>query len=85
MTSDTKVGLLRLDINGGEHRNKDGTIVSGNHLHILTNAVGDLDAIEFDLDNKNLETLCLEFLDHFKVIDLDEIGFEHIEKMRLFN
>ena len=39
--------LLRLDVNASPHTNPDGTIVSGNHLHIYREGFGDKFAIEF--------------------------------------
>lgn len=64
--------LLRLDLNGPPHTNPDGTLVSGNHLHIIKEGYDDKFAIEVP-DNliakdNNVQTL-INFLEYCKIIN----------------
>lgn len=62
--------LIRLDLNGPHHRNPDGTIVSGNHLHVAREGYDDRFAIEIPNNFVNLldpiKTL-IDFLNYCKV------------------
>ena len=42
-------GLLRIDINGREHKNPDGSLVSCPHIHMRIKDTGAWDAYAFDL------------------------------------
>lgn len=74
MTSETKVGLLRLDV--GEtliHKNMDGKLVKGTHLHIYKKGIELADAIEINDNQRDLVDYCLYFLKEFKVEDIESI------------
>ena len=61
--------LLRLDVFGPEHTNPDGTIISGNHLHIFKDKLEMKEVIEFNINDKNLIDITLDFLNKFNVIN----------------
>ncbi len=69
--------LLRLDINGPEHTNPGGKVISGNHLHIYREDVHDKYAIEIPdefvhLDNP-ISTL-YDFLKYNNVVNPDDLS-----------
>lgn len=62
--------LIRLDITpNGKHRNPDGEIIEGNHLHIYSEEYGDRFAISFNSDNDDVFDNCLDFFEMFNIID----------------
>ena len=73
--------LLRLDIDGPEHTNPDGTKVSGNHLHIYREGYHDKIAIELppEIINPNdmYQTL-IDFLIYFKTTNTDELDMQTV-------
>ena len=75
--------LLRLDICSNEkaHKNPDGTIIYGSHLHVYNEINGDKEAIKFDKTDKRLTDDCLEFLEKFNVVEPANI----LIKPNLFN
>lgn len=60
--------LLRLDINPSPHRNPDNTIIYGSHLHIFREGYGTTYAFPFDVEDDNLVSNFIQFLDQFNVI-----------------
>jgi hypothetical protein len=77
--------LMRLDVNpSGKHRNPDGEMIDGTHLHVYTEEHGMTMAVPFDVNNKDLFELCIVFFERFNIIEpppfktyqqsLDDIG-----------
>lgn len=85
LTKDTKTCLMRLDTgdNSLRHRNPDGEIITGTHLHTFKEGYECGYAIPFDIENKNLVQYCIEFLKSINIIKVDDINV--IEKMTIFN
>lgn len=73
--------LLRLDINGPEHTNPDGKIISGNHMHLYQEEYGDRYAIELPQEIKNsndlIETL-IDFLSYFKACNIKNLEIQEV-------
>lgn len=69
--------LLRLDINGPEHTNPGGKVISGNHLHIYREDVHDKYAIEIPDEfvhlNDPISTL-YDFLKYNNVENPDDLN-----------
>jgi hypothetical protein len=62
--------LMRLDVTqNGRHRNPDGEMIVGTHLHVYTEEHGMLMAISFDTNKKDLFELCLAFFEKFNIIE----------------
>lgn len=64
--------LMRLDIDPtGRHTNPEpiGTIIYGNHLHIYSEEFDMKFAIPFDIEDKDLYSLCYTFFEKFHIID----------------
>lgn len=71
-----EIVLLRLDLNGPPHRNPNGDLLSGNHLHIASEGYGDRYAIEVPNCFKNLSSptgTLIDFLTYCKVINTKKI------------
>lgn len=63
--------LLRLDINSAPHRNPDGEVLTGPHLHIYTEGYGDKYAYslpEFFDDCKEPKDFLEKFMDYCHII-----------------
>lgn len=63
--------LLRLDINSAPHRNPDGEVLDGTHLHIYTEGYGDKYAYslpEFFDDCKEPKDFLEKFMDYCHII-----------------
>lgn len=75
------VTLLRLDIDGPEHTNPDGSILPRTHLHIYREGFGDRFAIAVPPEIKNtddlIETL-IEFLEYFSVSNTNKLEIETV-------
>ena len=73
--------LLRLDVDGPEHTNPDGTILPKTHLHIYREGFGDRFAIGLpsDINNTNdlIQTL-IDFLKYFKTTNADNLEIETV-------
>lgn len=85
LSKDTKTCLLRLDVVDKtlSHKNPDGTMIYGTHLHLYKEGYEATYAIEFNLDNPNLVNYCVEFLKKINIINIEKKRI--IEKMTLFN
>lgn len=70
----TKINLMRLDVvnKSNCHKNPDGQIIHGPHLHIYKDGYELKEAVEFNIENPNLVKYCLEFLKKFNIIDIDK-------------
>lgn len=74
MTSETKVGLLRLDV--GEmliHRNVNGELIKGTHLHVYKEGVELANALKIKETKKDFIDYCLYYLEEFKVENIERI------------
>ncbi len=63
--------LLRLDLNSAPHRNPDGKIVTGNHLHIYKEGFGDKYAYSLPddfSDCKDISDFFDKFMDYCHII-----------------
>lgn len=84
LTKDTKTCLMRLDTGDTLiHKNPDGQIIHGTHLHTFKEGYETSYAIPFDIENPNLVQHCIEFFKSIHIINVEEINI--IEKMILFN
>ena len=73
--------LLRLDIEGPAHRNPDGTLISGNHLHIYREGFGDRIAFELPPELANTDDMyqtLIDFLVYFKTCNTDELNMQTV-------
>lgn len=65
--------LVRLDINGGPHKNPDGTISPSSHIHIYSNAYDKKDGYAYPIDINdfpNIENLyyaSISFFDYTNI------------------
>lgn len=85
MLKDSKENLLRLDVcpNENAHKNLDGSIIYGTHMHVYKEGLELAYAVKFDIHDPNLIQYCKAFLDKMNVINLDKKTF--CEGMTLFN
>ena len=61
--------LMRLDVNpSGKHRNPDGEMIAGTHLHVYTEEHGMTMAVPFDTESKDLFELCFVFFEKFNIV-----------------
>ena len=68
--------LLRLDIDGPEHQNPDGTILSRNHLHIYREGYEvrwAIDIPEEFVDPNDLITTLINFLEYCKASNYKDL------------
>lgn len=74
LDKEAKLPLMRLDVvpDNHAHKNPDGEIIYGTHLHIFTEQYQDKYATKFDINDPNLVNYCVEFLRKFKVIELNK-------------
>ena len=84
MTKDTNKVLLRLDIvpDDQPHKNPDGEMIYGTHLHVFKEGFDVGYAFKFDINDPDLTKTCVEFLHKFNVITN---GVKVIESTTLFN
>lgn len=76
--------LLRLDVNPtSKHKNPDGEIIQGTHMHIFKEDHEINYAIPFNVDSENLIEACIAFFNHFNVIE--NYTVEDISNYKLFN
>lgn len=64
--------LLRLDLNPAPHRNPDGKVVTGNHLHVYKEGFGDKYAYplpEEFIDCKGINDFLDTFMDYCHIIN----------------
>ena len=64
--------LLRLDLNPAPHRNPDGKVVTGNHLHIYREGFGDKYAYSLPdvfSDCKDISDFLDKFMDYCHIIN----------------
>ena len=64
--------LLRLDLNPAPHRNPDGKVVAGNHLHVYKEEFGDKYAYplpEEFIDCKDINDFLDKFMDYCHIIN----------------
>ena len=62
--------LMRLDVNpSGKHRNPDGEIITGTHLHVYTEEHGLTMAMPFDVEKNDLFELCFLFFTRFNIVE----------------
>ena len=64
--------LLRLDLNPAPHRNPDGKVVTGNHLHIYKEGFGDKYAYSLPdvfSDCKDISDFLDKFMDYCHIIN----------------
>lgn len=64
--------LLRLDLDSAPHRNPDGEVVSGNHLHVYKEGFGDKYAYplpEEFTDCKDINDFLDRFMDYCNIIN----------------
>lgn len=64
--------LLRLDLNPAPHRNPDGKVVTGNHLHIYKEEIGDKYAYplpEEFIDCKDINDFLDTFMNYCHIIN----------------
>ena len=76
--------LVRLDLNGPPHTNPDGTIVSGNHLHIVQDEYDDRFAIEIPeglIDETDRIQTLINFL---KYCNVENPVFANFERRLLY-
>lgn len=84
LTKDTKTCLMRLDTGDTlRHKNPNGQIIHGTHLHTFKEGYESSYAIPFDIKNPNLVQYCIEFLKSINIINVEDISV--IEKMTLFS
>lgn len=82
---DTKTCLLRLDVvdETSSHRNPDGKIIKGPHLHTYKEGYESSYAIEFNINNPNLVGYCIEFFKKANIINVESTNI--VETLTLFN
>ena len=71
--------LMRLDIDpNGRHTNPppNHEVIHGNHLHIYSEEYGMTYAIPFDIENKDLYTLCYTFFEKFHIIEPPKVFYQ---------
>ena len=85
LEKDTKTCLLRLDIvdDTSSHKNPDGQIIKGPHLHTYEEGFETSYAVEFNINNPNLVSYCIEFLKKINIIDIEKKNI--VENLTLFN
>lgn len=62
-----KIRLMHLCINGRKHRNPDGTVIGGTHLHIYREGFSDSYAIPIDITSPDFADNLMFFLKEFNV------------------
>ena len=70
---------MRLDIDpNGRHTNPppNHEVIHGNHLHIYSEEYGMTYAIPFDIENKDLYTLCYTFFEKFHIIEPPKVFYQ---------
>ncbi len=69
------VVLLRLDVGKTliHYDKKTNTHISGAHLHIYSEKYG-TEAIPFDVSNKDLIDICMDFFEKFHIVDPPQIA-----------
>jgi hypothetical protein len=68
MTIPGKVLLLKLCVHHHPHRNPDGTVIKGAHLHLYSEEFGSHRAIPVDISSPNFIDDTMLILDRFNVI-----------------
>lgn len=58
----TNTPILRIDTGDVMHKNPDGKIIHGPHMHVYVNNQEIREAIHFDVTNKDIVSICKEFL-----------------------
>lgn len=75
------IPLLRLDLEGPEHTNPDGELVSGNHMHIYRENFGDRFAIPVPpeiIDPNDMFKTLIDFLSYFKATNAKLLEIEMV-------
>ena len=73
--------LLRLDIDGPEHTNPDGTVLPGRHLHVYKEGCDDRWAIEVPQEIINPDDMyqtLIDFLKYFKTTNADMLKMQTV-------
>lgn len=85
LEKDTKTCLLRLDVvdDTSPHKNPDGQMIRGPHLHIYKEGYETSYAIEFNINNPNLVSYCIEFFKKANIINIKKKNI--VENLTLFN
>ena len=71
--------LLRLDVNPSARHVNPGSsddVIIGTHLHIYSEEFEDRYAIQFDVTDKNLFQICMDFFEQFSVIEPPHILYQ---------
>lgn len=71
--------LMRLDIDPhGKHTNPgpDGEIIYGNHIHVYSEEYDMKYAIPFDIEDKDLYTLCYTFFEKFHIMEPPSVFYQ---------
>lgn len=74
---DTHQTLVRIDVNGGEHENPDGTVAPKSHIHIYNNLFDKKDKFAYEInladfpDIYNVYSAYISFLDYNNVKELE--------------
>ena len=71
--------LMRLDIDpNGMHTNPppSNEIIRGNHLHIYSEKYDMTYAIPFDIENKDLYSLCYTFFEKFHIVEPPTVYYQ---------
>ena len=66
------ISLLRLDLGGAPHRNPDGKVVTGNHLHVYKEGFGDKYAYplpEEFIDCKDINDFLEKFMNYCNIVN----------------
>lgn len=64
------IPLMRLDVNPtSAHRNPDGEIIRGTHLHVYLEEYEMDYATLFDVESKDLYQLCYTFFERFNIVE----------------
>lgn len=64
--------LIRLDVTpNGRHRNPDGELILGTHIHVFTEEYGDKFAINLDLISEDTLENCIIFFKRFNIIETE--------------
>lgn len=75
----SNIVLLRLDIDGPDHQNPDGKMLSRNHLHIYREGYGDRWAIEVPscfIDSNDLIQTLINFLEYCKTTNYSDLKLQ---------
>ena len=67
--ANTNTPILRIDLGEVVHKNPDGNKISGPHMHVYKDGLEINHAIPFDVANKDITDICVEFFYEINIID----------------